>query len=139
MDFSLIFGILFFVFVFCRTKTGPREFEINKLNNTIQWGADLQIFTYYWKIEQFSVKLKSNISSICSPIFAISGLYLRVVADLNHLGRELFHLQLEQVSAETATDESNIILKTGDLFKKIQTKVDFKHRIVILDQVSHLI
>lgn len=119
-----------------RTKTGPREFEINKLNNTIQIGVDLQIFTYYWKIEHFSEKLKSNISTINSPIFSISGLFLRVTATLNHLGRDYLHLQLEQVTSGKGTDKSNIILKTGDLFKKIQTKVEFKHKIAILDQVS---
>lgn len=99
-------------------------------------GADLQIFTYYWKIEQFSMKLKSNISTISSPIFAISGLFLRVTATFNHLNRELLHLQLEQVSTEKGTAKSNIILKTGDLFEKIQAKNAFKHKIVILDQVS---
>lgn len=100
-------------------------------------GADLQIFTYYWKIEHFSMKLKSNISTISSPIFAISGLFLRVTATFNHLNREFLHLQLEQLTTEKASNKSNIILKTGDLFKKIQTKIAFKHKIVILDQVSY--
>lgn len=122
-----------------RVKTGPREFEINKLNNTIQTGAGLQIFTYYWKIEHFSVKLKSNVSTISSPIFSISGLFLRVTATMNHLGRDYLHLQLEQVSMEKGMDKSNIILKTGDLFTKIQTKLAFKHKIAILNQVNFIL
>lgn len=125
----------FFFFIF-RTKTGPREFEINKLNNTIQSGSDLQIFTYYWKIEKFSVKLKANISTISSPIFSISGLILRVTATINHLGRDYLYLQLEQVSMEMESKKSNIILQTGNLFEKINTKFAFNHKIVILDQVS---
>lgn len=131
-----LLGFILIFFLLSRTKTGPREFEIKKLNNTIQLGADLQIFTYYWKIEHFSDKLKSNISTISSPIFSISGLFLRVTATLNHLGRDYLHLQLEQVLSGNGADKSNIILKTGDIFKKIQTKVVFKHKIAILDQVS---
>lgn len=120
-----------------RTVTGPRDFEIHKFNNTILSGTDLQIFTYYWNIEQLSAKLKENASVISSPIFSISGLNLRVDAFLNHLHRDFLFLQLEQVEAINAVAEnSNVILKTGDLFKKIQTKVMFKHTITILNQVS---
>lgn len=118
-----------------RIVTGPRDFEIHKFNNTILSGGDLQIFTYYWKIEQFSIKLKSNTSVINSPIFSISGLHLRVNAYLNHLNRDYLFLQLEQVKIDDNDLTSNIILKTGDFFKKIQTKVLFKHKIIILDQV----
>lgn len=118
-----------------RTKTGPREFEINHLNNTLLSGADLQIFNYYWKIEQFSEKLKSNVTTLNSPIFSIAGLYLRVKAMLNHLGREFLVLQLEQLTVDKAGDKSNMILKTGDMFKKISNRVVFKHEIVILNQV----
>lgn len=122
--------------IFFRTKRGPRDFEIQKFNNTILSGADLQIVTYYWKIEQFSVKIKSNISSLNSPMFSISGLALRVKATFNHLGREYLHLQLEQIMTDKDTNKSNFVLKTGNLFKKIETKISFKHKIVILDQVS---
>lgn len=95
----------------------------------------MQIYTYYWKIEHFAAKLKSNMSTFHSPNFSISGLYLRVTATLNHLGRDYLLLQLEQVTMDPALDKSNIILRTGDMFKKIQTKLSFKHKIVILDQV----
>lgn len=128
--------MVIFAFIFCRTKTGPRESEIHKLNNTILSGAGLQIFNYYWKIEQFSEKLKSNVTTLNSPIFSIAGLYLRIKATLNNLGRDFLHLQLEQLTMDKAGDKSNIILKTGDMFKRIQTKISFKHKIAILDQVS---
>lgn len=126
-----------------RLVTGPRDFEIHKFNNTILSGADLQIFTYYWKIEHLSAKLKENISLLTSPIFSISGLDLRIKANLNHLNREFLFLQLEQVEAGAKSysddngkgDTSNLILKTGNLFKKVQTKVLFKHTITILNQV----
>lgn len=120
---------------FHRVKTGPREFEIHKLNNTILSGDDLRIFTYYWKIEQFSEKIKSNITTLNSSKLEISGLNVRIKATLNNLGREFLHLQLEQLKMDTAADKSNIILKTGDMFKKIETKITFKHKIAILNQV----
>lgn len=117
--------------------TGPRDFEIHKFNNTILSGGDLQIFTYYWKIEQFSTKLKENVSILNSPIFSISGLNLRVDAYLNHLDRDFLFLQLHQIKeTDEQNERSNVILKTGDLFKTIETKVMFKHTITILNQVS---
>lgn len=121
-----------------RIRTGPREFEIHKLNNTILSGNDLQIFSYYWKIEQFSVKLKENISTLNSPIFSMAGLFLQIKVNLNHLNRDYLHLQLEQVPINNQMNNSNIILRTSDMFKKIGSKVSFKHQIVILNQVNAL-
>lgn len=119
-----------------RTKTGPREFEIHKFNNTILSGADLQIYTYYWKIEQFSEKLTSNETTLTSPIFSIAGFYLQVKASFNHMYRDYFYLQLEQIDATSGMAGSSIVLSTGDMFKKIEAKVAFKHKIIVLDQVS---
>lgn len=118
-----------------RSKTGPRDFEIHKFNNTILSGGDLQIFTYYWKIEEFSIKLKSNKSFVHSPIFTISGLHLRVKATFNHLERDYLYLQLESIEMDNNSKSPNIILKSGDLFKKIEPKKFLKHKIAILDQV----
>lgn len=81
------------------------------------------------------MKLKSNSSTLTSPIFSIAGLFLQVNANFNHLNRDYLHLQLEQTTLANETDKSNIILKAGDMFKKIDSKVLFKHKIVILDQV----
>lgn len=121
---------------FDRYKTGPRDIEIHRFNNTILSGIDLRIFTYYWRIEHFSLKLKSNVSHISSPIFTISGLHVRVKATLNHLHRDYLYLQLESVANDAISDQMNVVLQTGDMFKEIETKVLFKHKIAILDQVS---
>lgn len=126
---------IFFV-RFGRHKTGPRDIEIHRFNNTILSGVDLRIFTYYWRIEHFSQKLKTNITHINSPIFTISGLHLRVKATLNHMSRDYLYLQLEPVANGMMSDQMNVVLQTGDVFQGIETKVLFKHKIIILDQVS---
>lgn len=71
-----------------------------------------------------------------SPVFSISGLHLCVKATFNHLNRDYLYLQLEQVKMDSDRNGLNIILKSGDTFEKIQTNNFFKHKIVILDQVS---
>lgn len=64
------------------------------------------------------------------------GLNLRVKATLNHLNRDYLYLQLESVPHTVVDDvSSNIILETGDMFKEIETKKFFRHKIVIMDQV----
>lgn len=127
----------FYFFLFCgRNKTGPRDIEIHRFNNTILSGADLRIFTYYWRIEHFSAKLKSNASHINSPVFTISGLHMRVKATLNHLQRNHLYLELESVANDALSDQMNVVLQTGDMYKEIQTKILFKHKIAILDQVN---
>lgn len=50
--------------------------------------------------------------------------------------RDYLHLQLEQIDAASGMSGSSIVLNTGDMFKKIEPKGAFKHKIVILDQVS---
>lgn len=119
-----------------RPKTGPREFEIHKFNNTIMYGADLQIFTYYWKIEEFARKLAMNVTTLTSPIFSIASFYLQVKASFNHIHRDYLYLQLEQIDADSGMAKSSIVLKTGDMFKKVDTNAAFKHKIIVLDQVS---
>lgn len=57
-------------------------------------------------------------------------------ATLNHLNRDYLYLQVESVPLELIDDMSNIVLETGDLFKEIETKKLFRHKIAILDQVS---
>lgn len=60
-------------------------------------------------------------------------------ATLNHLNRDYLYLQLESVPHTVADDvSSNIILETGDMFKEIETKKFFRHKIVIMDQVMLL-
>lgn len=64
-----------------------------------------------------------------------TGLHLKVKVSFNHIIRDFIHLQLESVPNEQISNNSNIILETGDLFKGIETKTLFKHKIVVLDQV----
>lgn len=121
-----------------RSRIGPRDFEVYRFNNTILSGKEVQIFTYFWKIENFTTKLKNNLTEIMSPIFTISGLHLRVKAILNHLNRDFLYLQIESVSQEALLNSSNIILETGNLFQEIEieTKKLFRHKIIILDQTG---
>lgn len=58
-------------------------------------------------------------------------------AILNHLNRDYLFLQLESVPIEQMADESNIILETENLFKEIETKILFRHEVVILDQENY--
>lgn len=67
---------------------------------------------------------------------SLEGLHLKVKATLNHLSRDYLYLQLESVAKEQIANNSNIILETGDMFKEIETKILFRHKIVILDQVN---
>lgn len=119
-----------------KSRSGPRDFEVFRFNNTIMSGGEVQIFTYFWKIDNFTTKIKNNLTEIISPIFTISGLHLRVKAILNYLNRDLLYLQIESVSPDVISDSSNIILETGNLFQEIETKKLFRHKIIILDQAS---
>lgn len=119
-----------------KLRSGPRDFEVHRFNNTIMSGGEVQIFTYFWKIDNFTTKLKNNLTEIISPIFTISGLHLRVKAILNYLNRDLLYLQIESVSLDVFSNSSNIILETGNLFQEIETKKLFRHKIIILDQAS---
>uniref|UniRef100_A0A1B0CKV9 Uncharacterized protein n=1 Tax=Lutzomyia longipalpis TaxID=7200 RepID=A0A1B0CKV9_LUTLO len=115
--------------------SSARESEIYKFNNTILSGQETQIFTYYWRIDHYKEKLKKNITHVESPTFVISGQSLHIKAELNHLKRDYLYLQLEQ-SPNNAEGNSSIILETGNLFKEIEAKKFFRHKIVILDNTS---
>ena len=116
---------------------GLRDFEVYKFNNTIVKSGETKIFTYFWRIDNLKTKLKNNIETLTSPTFSISGLSLRVKATLNHLNRDYIYLQLEQMPTnETATP--NVVLESGNLFKDIETKKFFRHKIIILNQVSKI-
>ncbi|GAB0095723.1 mediator of RNA polymerase II transcription subunit 15 [Sergentomyia squamirostris] len=112
-----------------------RESEVHKYNNTILSGQETQIFTYYWKIDHYKEKLKKNITQVESPGFVISAQSLRVKAELNHLKRDYLYLQLEQ-SPKEVSGNGSIILETGSIFKEIETKKFFRHKIAILDHTS---
>ena len=55
---------------------------------------------------------------------------------MNHLNRDFLFLQLESVAYDTIGDDANVILEAGEQFKEIETKKLFRHKIIILDQVT---
>lgn len=125
-----------------RRTSGPRDFEIYKFNNTILSGNEIQVFTYFWKIENYTANMRSpNRTEVHSPVFVIAGFNLRIRASLNHLHRDFLYVHLDQLSNELAqkSGASSITLETGNLFKEIveePTKKQFRHKIVILDQTE---
>lgn len=117
--------------------TGPRDFEIHKFNNSILSGNEVQVFTYFWKIENYTQKLKSldrNSTELYSPAFVISGFNLRIKASLNHLNRDYLYLKLEQIPKDQSADVSSVILETGDMFHEIEADTMFRYKITVLDQ-----
>lgn len=63
------------------------------------------------------------------------GLHLKIKAILNHLNRDYLYLQLESLPSEALVDDSNVILESGTMFREIETRKLFRHKITILDQV----
>lgn len=117
--------------------SGPRDFEIYKFNNTILSGKEAQVFTYFWKIENYTERVKSleqNSTDLSSPAFVISGFNLRIKASLNHLNRDYLYLRLEEVPKNDMADLSSVILETGDLFHEIESSSMFRYKITVLDQ-----
>lgn len=122
-----------------KPNAGARDHEINKYNNTILSGKEVQVFTYFWKIENYTEKMKtladSNSTDLYSSAFVISGLNLRIKASLNHLNRDFLYLRLEEIPTELIASMSSVILETGDdLFHEIETATMFRYKITVLDQ-----
>lgn len=116
-------------------KNGPRDFEIYKFNNTILAGHEIQVFTYFWKIENYTEKMRKNSTDLFSPGFVISGFNLRLKATLNHLNRDYLYLRLEETPKNSTSSSSSVVLETGDdLFHEIETAKMFRHKIIVLDQ-----
>ncbi|XP_013109931.2 uncharacterized protein LOC106088797 [Stomoxys calcitrans] len=113
-----------------------KEFSIapNNLHNE----KDQKIFTYYWKIENFTRKLENGtmgISTQTSPTFSIKDKTLRVKASFQHMHRDFLFLQLVDISASLHTSSSgnSVILDTGGLFKEIQNG-NLKYKMSVIDQ-----
>lgn len=52
-----------------------REREVSMFNNTLLTDKDIKVFTYYWRMENFTTKIKNeNSISVDSPIFSIKGI-----------------------------------------------------------------
>lgn len=105
-----------------------------KFNNTILSGNEVQVFTYFWKIENYT-RLDKNATDLYSPAFVIAGFNLRIKASLNHLNRDFLYLRLEEIPKNQTLGTSSVILETGDdLFHEIGVSNAFRYKITVLDQ-----
>ncbi|XP_058464387.1 uncharacterized protein LOC131438391 [Malaya genurostris] len=115
---------------------GLRDYEVYRFNNTVVSSGDAKVYKYFWKIEHFTERLQSNVSTLSSPVFVISGLNLRLKATLNHEGKDNVYMQLEQLSAmdDELRKKPNVILQEGSLYGGVETKKFLRHKIVLLNQ-----
>lgn len=125
-----------------------REWEVRKLNNTLLTdGKDTKIFSYYWKLENFSSKI-SNLEEKDeeSYIFTILGKPLRIRASFNHMKRNFLYLKLESAKFDLRDRFQSIVMDMSNsggtesssrttIFKEIREALHFIHKISILDQV----
>lgn len=126
-------------------KPESREWEVRKLNNTLLTdGEDMKIFSYYWKLENFSSKITTlQEQDEESYIFTILGKPLRIKASFNHMKRNFLYLKLESAKFDLRDKFQSIVMDTSNggggkstLFKEIREAVHFIHKISILDQVG---
>lgn len=126
-------------------KAESREWEVRKLNNTLLTdGEDMKIFSYYWKLENFSSKISnSDEQDEESYIFTILGKPLRIKASFNHMKRNFLYLKLESAKFDLRDRFQSIVMDTSNggsskttLFKEIREAIHFIHKISILDQVG---
>ncbi|XP_075146340.1 uncharacterized protein LOC142220848 [Haematobia irritans] len=113
-----------------------RSKEIVTNNSTMSNEKDQKIFTYFWKIENFTKKLENStgISTQISPTFSIKDKMLRVKASFQHMHRDFLFLQLVDMSASLHTSSGNsVILDTAGLFKEIQNG-HLKYKMSVIDQ-----
>lgn len=131
-------------------KSESREWEVRKLNNTLLTdGEDMRIFSYYWKLENFSSKITTlEEQDEESYIFTILGKPLRIKASFNHMKRNFLYLKLESAKFDLRDKFQSIVMDTSNgggvsgkttLFKEIPEAEHFIHKISILDQVGWLI
>lgn len=110
-----------------------RDKEVHTFNNTMLKAGESKIFTYFWKLENFSANIMKNEHHITSPVFTISSLNLRIFVTINYMGRDFTNIRIERVYDNFMRNKSAISLETGHLFQPIEEKKKFKHKIIILD------
>lgn len=118
------------------TLIRSRDSEIHTFNNTMLKAGDARIFTYFWRLENFTARLLEGEHSVTSSVFTISDLNLRIVATINYMGRDFLNIRIEQVSDDFVKNhkKSGVVLETGKLFQRIEVKKQFKHKVIIIDQ-----
>lgn len=126
---------------------GLRDYEVYRFNNTIISTGDAKVFKYFWKIENFTKRLQAAPvgmgATFSSAVFVISGLNLRLHARTveRKADGDLLYVQLEQLSAwdDELRKTPNVILASGAMYGQMETKKFFRHKIIILNQVSEAI
>lgn len=131
-----------------RNAVESRESEVRKLNNTLLTDEELKIFSYYWKLENFSDKiLNLDQQDEESYIFTILGKPLRIKASFNHMKRNFLYLKLESAKFDLRDKFQSIVMDTtsdigsskpNTIFKEIREAFHLVHKISILDQVGCL-
>ncbi|KAH8300404.1 hypothetical protein KR018_004448 [Drosophila ironensis] len=115
-----------------------RDEEVDKFNNTMLADRDVTLFTYYWKLENVTERIKApQLDTLSSPGFSIKGKSLQLKCTFHHMNRELLNLQLGYAFAPSKSGQTNnIMLDMGGLFQKFKWTEDvtIKHKISILDQ-----
>ncbi|XP_017479691.1 PREDICTED: mediator of RNA polymerase II transcription subunit 15 [Rhagoletis zephyria] len=109
--------------------------EVRKFNNTMLSDREMKVFTYYWKLDNFTERIESGSSTMVeSPVFSIKAKPLQLRAYFQHLHRDFLYLQLAHASIKS-NNRNNIIIDMGGLFKEIANEnVRFKHKISVLNQ-----
>ncbi|XP_016997150.2 uncharacterized protein [Drosophila takahashii] len=121
---------------------GPRDNEVDKFNNTVLADQDVELFTYYWKLENVTELIKApQLATVSSPIFSFKGKSLQLKCTFHHMNRELLNLQLGYGIFNPSSkpgQSDNVVIEMGGIFQntKWTEDVPLKHKISILDQ-SH--
>ncbi|XP_022215474.2 uncharacterized protein LOC111069639 [Drosophila obscura] len=121
-----------------KAMQGVRDEEVNKFNNTMLADQDFKLFTYYWKLDNFTNRIEDlSTNTVNSPVFSIRGKSLQLKCIFHYLNRELLNLQLGYAQVPPPGGQKNIALDMGGMFKTMKHWTDdtpFKHKISILDQ-----
>jgi hypothetical protein len=92
-------------------------------------------YTYYWKLESFPKVFKhAKTNEVFSHVFNVKGLFLRIRANLQQLESEDFELDLEHLANVENTNQMEIEISDGLVFKEIAEEELFQYSFAIMDQ-----
>lgn len=116
--------------------TENRADEIKTMNNTIRRAGESKIFTYFWKLENFSDHVDSSEDEVTSSVFTIANHNLQAIANFHYLGRDFLNIRIEEVSDEylRQNKKSAISIETSNVDNQnIDIERYFRHKIVVMD------
>lgn len=119
-----------------QVEVETRDDEISTMNNTVRRAGEAKIFTYFWKLENFSKHVDAGPDEVTSPVFTIADHNLRAVAKFHHLNRDFLNLRIEEVSDEflKQNKKSAIRIETTNVANpNIDIERRFRHKIVVMD------